>query len=40
MNAQFRTQIIRCMTSMGMHSEQVLDLDLMAMIQEQVGVVG
>ena len=28
------------MTSMGMHSRQVLDLDLMAMIQEQVGVVG
>ena len=28
------------MTSMGMHSEQVMDLDLMAMIQEQVNVVG
>ena len=25
---------------MGMHSRQGLDLDLMAMIQEQVGVVG
>ena len=28
------TQTKRCMTSMGMHFRQVLDLDLMAMIQE------